>query len=339
MNCCPNCFNDKFLSGIVRRESKDIGDCGLCKSKGVDLLPTSVLSDYFQPIFDLYEKVPDGKLITKLINNDWKLFTHLNTEVALKLLENILEVKLTDYFQAKENGDSSRILDWQEFKEELKHDNRYFPQKAPSKEHLEELLHHLLLLNDEIPNYLYRSRINESEEQIPIVEMGKPPAKISTAGRANPIGIPYLYTASTIKTAISEIRPHKGDKVTVAKFEVKDKLKLADLRDPRVTISPFSLDDDGLTQVFKNLEYLCHLGKELSKPILPREAHLEYLSSQYLCELIKHCGFDGVIYKSSVGDGDNFAIFKDECLEAVEVSTYTISNVDIVSKINVGVNL
>lgn len=162
MLCCPNCFNDKFIRDVVVQKSVDTGICEFCKSEEVQLLEAVKLTDYFQSIFDLYEKVPKGKLITELVNNDWKLFTHINDEVALKLLENILEVQLDNSFRAKENGGLARILDWQEFKEELKHDNRYFPQKAPSKEHLEELLHHLLLLNDEIPNYLYRSRINES---------------------------------------------------------------------------------------------------------------------------------------------------------------------------------
>jgi hypothetical protein len=80
-----------------------------------------------------------------------------------------------------------------------------------------------------------------------------------------------------------------------------------------------------------DLDYLCHLGEELSKPILPREAHLEYLSSQYLCELIKHCGFDGVVYKSSVGNGDNYAIFSDFKLEAIEVEVYFVDNIKITS--------
>ena len=331
MNCCPNCFNDKFISDVVIQQSKNIGQCEFCKSKEVELLESLCLSDNFQPIFDLYEEVDTGKSIIELLNNDWKLFIHLDDVVAQLLLEHILEVNFNKRYQAKENGNIERILHWQEFKDELKHDNRYFLLKAPNKEHLGELLNHLLLPNGEIPQYLYRSRVNESEGQIPLSEMGKPPEKISTAGRANPIGIPYLYTASNIDTAIAEIRPHKGDKITVAKFEVRGELKLADLRDPRVSISPFELDDDGLSQVFKDLDYLCHLGVELSKPILPREAHLEYLSSQYLCELIKHCGFDGVIYKSSVGDGDNFAIFKDGYLDSVEANTYTVSSVNIVS--------
>lgn len=332
MNCCPNCFNDQFISDIVIQKSENIGKCEFCKTEKTELLGTSLLADYFQPIFDLYEEVDTGNSIIELINNDWKLFIHIDDVVAQLLLEHILEVKFYKRFQPKENGDTTKILDWQEFKEELKHDNRYFPLKAPSKEHLEGLLGHLLVSNENIPQYLYRSRVNESEEQISLDKMGKPPEKISTAGRANPIGIPYLYTASNIYTAIAEIRPHKGDKITVATFEVKGELKFADLRDPRVSISPFSLDDDGLNQVFKDLGYLCHLGEELSKPILPREAHLEYLSSQYLCELIKHCGFDGVIYKSSVGNGDNYAVFNDDYLEAVEADIYCVDEVQIMSK-------
>jgi len=333
MNCCPNCFNDKFISDILIQQSENIGQCEFCKSKDIKLLHTSLLSDYFQPVFDLYEEVDEGKSIIEVINNDWKLFTHIDDVVAQLLLEHILEIKFYKKYKPKENGDTEKILNWQKFKDELKHDNRYFPLKAPSKEHLEGLLQHLLVSNDNIPQYLYRSRVNEDEEQIALEKMGKPPEKFSTAGRANPVGIPYLYTASNTDTAIAEIRPHKGDKITVATYEVRGELKLADLRDPRVSISPFSLDDDGLNQVFKDLDYLCHLGEELSKPILPRKAHLEYLSSQYLCELIKHCGFDGVIYKSSVGDGDNYAIFKDEELKALETNTYSVDEVQIISRL------
>lgn len=332
MNCCPNCFNDVyFQKEVIERQSENIGKCDFCKAEDVKVLETSLLSDYFQPILDLYEEVDTGNSIIEIINKDWKLFVDLNDAVAQLLLEHISGTRFDKPFQPKENGDTERILNWQEFKDELKHTNRYFPLKAPSKEHLEELLPHLLVSNESIPPYLYRSRVNEGDEPIPLDKMGKPPEKISTAGRANPIGIPYLYTASNVDTAIAEIRPHKGDKITVATFQVRGELKLADLRDPRVSISPFSLDDDGLNQVFKDMDYLCHLGEELSKPILPREAHLEYLSSQYLCELIKHCGYDGVIYRSSVGDGANYAIFKDEDLVAIEAKTYSVDEVLITS--------
>ena len=75
------------------------------------------------------------------------------------------------------------------------------------------------------------------------------------------------------------------------------------------------------------MPFLTLLGKELSKPIIPREANLEYLSSQYLCELIKQIGFHGIIYKSSVSAGNNYVIFNDEKLEATEIFQYEITDI------------
>jgi RES domain-containing protein len=328
MNCCPYCFNDDFLAEQINSISDNTGDCDYCKAQQVKIINPILLSDYFQPIIDLYEDSEKGLNLAELLKKDWILFFDLDIEISKKLIEDISETKFDNLFMPKSNIDVSNILNWQDFKNELKHDNRYFPKKAPSYNHLNGLLQNIIMPSSKIPKYLFRARINENDKPIEIENMGKPPSKISTAGRANPIGIPYLYTASNIKTAIAEIRPHKGDVVTIAKFEVLESLNCADLRNPRQTISPFALSEDGLNQLFLDLDYLCHLGEELSKPILPREAHLEYLSSQYLCELIKHCGFDGVIYKSSVGDGDNFAIFNDENLNAIDIECYKIDNVN-----------
>ncbi len=332
MNCCSNCFNDTFLETIIVLISESLGNCDFCHMKDTHIISSQELNDYFQPLLDLYEIAEDdGKTIAQLLKNDWMLFASLDDGTAIKLLESIFDMEFNGLFNSKQNGDEANILNWKDFKRELKHDNRYFPKKAPDYKHLSELLSHIILLYKDVPQYLYRSRVNIDIGIIDITEMGKPPEKISTAGRANPIGIPYLYTASNIQTAIAEIRPHKGDNITVAKFQVIEPLTLVDLRNPRKSISPFVLDEDGLNQIFTDLDYLCHLGDELSKPILPREAHLEYLSSQYLCELIKHSGYDGVIYKSSVGDGDNYAIFSDNKLEAIETKVYSVDNVEIVS--------
>lgn len=335
MNCCPNCFNDTFLETIIIRKSETLANCDFCKTQNISIISTKELNDIFQPLLDLYEKTNEsGKPIIQLLKNDWVLFTCLDDKIATELLESIFDINFTGLFISKQNEDEAKILNWKDFKAELKHNNRYFPKKAPDYEHLNELLSHIILASGNIPQYLYRSRVNIDTEVIDIKEMGKPPERISTAGRANPIGIPYLYTASNIKTAIAEIRPHKGDNITVATFEVKEALTLADLRNPRESISPFELkDEDALNQVFIDLDYLCHLGDELSKPILPREAHLEYLSSQYLCELIKHCGYDGVIYKSSVGDGDNYAIFSDNKIEAITTEVHSIDNINISSSL------
>lgn len=334
MNCCSNCFNDTFLNTVIIQKSKSLGNCDFCQMKDIHIISPEELNDSFQSLLDLYETTEEnGKSIAQLLKKDWVLFTSLVDADVIKLLESIFDIKFDELYISKQNGDERKILNWQDFKTELKHDNRYFPKKAPSYEHLNGLLQFIILPSENIPQHLYRSRVNVDTEIIDITEMGKPPEKLSTAGRANPIGIPYLYTASNINTAIAEIRPHKGDNITVATFEVRELLTLVDLRNPRKSISPFELDEDGLNQIFLDLDYLCHLGDELSKPILPREAHLEYLSSQYLCELIKHSGYDGVIYKSSVGDGDNYAIFSDNKVKAIETKVYSVDNVEITSNL------
>jgi RES domain-containing protein len=323
------------LATVIIQISVNVGICDFCQLEDTPIVSPEELNDRFQPLLDLYELTNDGgESIVNLLKKDWILFTSLDNEKATELLESIVELELHGLFTSKENENEVRISNWKDFKTELKHDNRYFPKKAPDYGHLNELLAHIILPHSDIPKYLYRSRVNIDTEIIDIEKMGKPPAKIATAGRANPIGIPYIYAASNIKTAIAEIRPHKGDNITVATFEIKEALILADLRKPRESVSPFGLDEDGVNQIFRDLDYLCHLGDELSKPILPREAHLEYLSSQYLCELIKHCGYDGVIYKSSVGDGDNYAIFSDNKIEATTTEVHIIDNINIISSLH-----
>ena len=63
---------------------------------------------------------------------------------------------------------------------------------------------------------------------------------------------------------------------------------------------------------------------QLSKPVLPREADLEYLPSQYLCEFVKHVGFQGITFKSSLSNGDNYALFNDDGLVYVGQADYKI---------------
>ncbi|MDX6306768.1 MAG: hypothetical protein QOI77_3737 [Blastocatellia bacterium] len=53
-------------------------------------------------------------------------------------------------------------------------------------------------------------------------EMGPPPARLAQGGRLNPGGIPYLYLASDIKTAIAEVRPWIGLELSVGRFETTE---------------------------------------------------------------------------------------------------------------------
>jgi len=329
MYCCPNCFNDTFLQSEIKIKSSEIGECSFCHNKNVSIIAPSKLRDLFNPVLDIYEKSEEGVSLFKLIQNDWNIFL-LKEENQKILLNNITGINTSSKYKPIYEREKQNIKQWESFREELKHNNRFFPNNAPTIETIRPFGKHLGKRFKKGEFYFYRARINIFSTPIDIAQMGKPPAKISTNGRANPIGIPYLYVASTPETAIAEIRGHKNETVTVARFEIVMDLELADLRAPRTTITPFGIDDEELELIYTNLPFLELLGEELSKPIIPREAYLEYLPSQYLSEIFKHIGFHGIIYKSSVVEGFNFVLFDDNKVKAIETKQYKIT--DIITK-------
>jgi hypothetical protein len=162
--------------------------------------------------------------------------------------------------------------------------------------------------------------------------MGKPPSNESKDGRANPKGISYFYAASNPKTAITEIRPNKNECVSVATFKIKKDVFLVDLRNPKRTISPFGLDDDELMLIFKHIPFLIHLCDSLSMPVLPGNAELNYLPTQYLCELIKVNKINGIVFKSSLEKGDNYVFFDESFLTGIKVEKFLVSEIAVKTK-------
>jgi hypothetical protein len=79
--------------------------------------------------------------------------------------------------------------------------------------------------------------------------------------------------------------------------------------------------------VVDHLGFLRKLDFELSKTIGPKEAELEYRPLQYLCEFVKIRGYDGVVYKSSVAEGYNLAIFSDNKLPCIDSKLYEIKSI------------
>lgn len=268
---------------------------------------------------------------SNLIQDDWEIFKVTENRIQQKLLKTISgdnEISKINY-KPIFSKEQKNVNQWEDFREELKHRNRFFPDDdlRIKENHIKPFGRSIGVIIKKGIQKFYRARINTSDKPIELSKMGKPPEKLVSNGRANPIGIPYLYVASSVDTAISEVRGHKGETVTIAEFQIKENLELADLRNPKSTISPFELDEDELELIYKNMPFLSLLGEELSKPIIPREAKLEYFPSQYLCELIKHIGFHGIIYKSSISDGYNYVIFNDEKLKPVRTCQYEITDI------------
>lgn len=323
--CCANCFNDKLITAYIEKESSDYGNCSFCDARDVQLVEPENFTDTFETLLNLYQEATNAQSqpIYKLIQKDWNIFH--NIEIAEKLMPKIINYTYTKtYDYVNINEDFVKNI-WDEFRNEIKHNNRFFPKSVNLDiQELKAWLQELEL--SKYPKILYRARISNDRQPIDITKMGKPPSNIATAGRANPYGISYLYMATRKKTAIAEVRPHKGNAVCIAKIKIPNKLRLADLRNPKNYLSPFVRPDYSTEELFKYIVLLQKLGEELSKPIVPHEAELEYLSSQYLAELIKDANFDGIIFKSSVGNGDNIALFSDTDVEFRSVELYEVKN-------------
>lgn len=331
--CCAECFDDRGLrKDIIPSLGPTRGTCSFCGSADVELVEPQQLVTSFELLTNVYEPDPNGKLLVEWMKEDWQLFTHPHMEMthATKLLSEILDdgdiVQKT--FSPSTIYQSEGLVRWETLRKEMMHKNRWFLDQTLDEDRLKELLDHLYFDTLPTPTTWYRARIRTGDATFPIAEMSAPPERLATHGRANPPGIPYLYLASLPETATAELRPHTGEVACVADFTVAAPLRAVDLRNPRKLVSPFLLADAGaIGQLRADIPFLERLGDELTRPVLPQGAAIDYIPSQYLCEFIKKCGYDGVVYRSSVSDGINLALFNPAKATGGTVSLYNITRV------------
>jgi hypothetical protein len=153
-----------------------------------------------------------------------------------------------------------------------------------------------------------------------------PPPYMASEGRANPKGMPYLYLAADKETAMSEVRPWIGSKVSVGQFQIKKDLKLIDC---------FENDDEKLIYVKepdnekKEQVVWSDIDRAFSEPVIPTDNQADYVPTQIISELFKNNGYDGVIYKSMLGKGLNFALFDIQVAKIVNCSLYEVEEISI----------
>jgi hypothetical protein len=336
MNCCPECFGDRGLRrNIIPSRSTEIGRCSYCGSESVNVLPPSQLAENFELLISTYERDPEGRLLIQWFRDDWGMFEHPSmaddsraNDLLAEILDNVEIVRQT--FSPVNDLEADRLSEWEKLRDELMYHNRFFPEAKIDLERLEDLLKDVLTLEvGEVPDLWYRARIQPGDAPFVLAEMGAPPKRIASHGRANPAGIPYLYLGSTQLTAISEIRPHTSEIVCVADFRTPNNLKLVDLRRPKKMVSPFDWDAANIRRLRSDLPFLERLGNELTRPVVPQAAAIDYTPSQYLCEFIKKCGLDGVVYRSSIGDEINLALFDPALAAPGAVSQYRVKSVSV----------
>jgi len=330
--CCPECFDDRWLrSDHIPSLSLGDGKCDFCGTQDVALVAPTALATEFESLVNVYEPDADGKTLVEWLKEDWQLFpdAKLDGAHASQLLGEILDDGniVRQPFSPSPGYTSDGLVQWETLRDEMMYKNRWFLEQDIDRERLAGLLE--MLLETDVPKQWYRARIRTGDDALTIGEMNAPPKHLASHGRANPAGIPYLYLGSTPETAAAEIRPHTGEVACIADFTIPD-IRAVDLRNPRGFVSPFVLGDASkVGQLRADLPLLERLGGELTRPILPQRAAIDYIPSQYLCEFIKKEGFDGVLYRSSVSEGINLALFDPAKAVGGAVSLYNVTRVSV----------
>jgi hypothetical protein len=165
----------------------------------------------------------------------------------------------------------------------------------------------------------------------------KPLSGKAKEGRANPKGIPCLYLATNMQTAIQEVRPWLGSHISVAQLQIVKDLRLIDC-----SKNILKLDGTGFNSPHPNLndwqsgklsnseveEYVWScIDRAFSVPIDPSDDTADYIPTQILSEIFRSGGYDGIIYNSLFAEGKNVALFDVDSAKVLDCKLCQIINI------------
>lgn len=349
MNCCVNCFNnDGIIEEII--DKGIIGDCNFCDSKEVNIcsVDSDILFEARDIIFHLNPS-QSGFEMQRFVTKQINVF---NSELPLSVINDLI-LKICTFLNPDDldrNYEmpyfySELVREWDEFKNSIKHKNRF---GNGISDNLLNSLKYILTTNrysiDKDQIY-FRARIGskvhkatntfgypgEEEFDERIVEKAfshkeimAPPPELVTEGRLNPRGISYLYVAESDQTAIAEVRPHKNNKVSVARVRTNDSIEVSCF-DNTTFFEVTPLETQISLYLLTN-----YLNIEFSKPINDDTRYIDYLPTQYVSELAKNQEIEGIRYSSSLDEeGTNFCIFSTEKVDFEDSGIATVSSVNL----------
>lgn len=326
MYICKECFKDEELRSEVQNAAQEEGVCEVTENSG-RLLILDELYDFFMSVIQLYEKSGTGITLAEAIQMDWNLFRDL--DVAKIILSDVInnspdaliqvndKVKYNSYITNQLNG-------WEDLKKEVRENSRFFTDPG----FLEDIEFNTVSLKKN--TRLYRARITPASKTILNKrEMGCPEMGLATSGRANPLGIPYLYLCEDKDTTYYEVRSVFLDKLSVGYFRVESDLTIVDFHYDFHIFSAFTDGDENLAVLAARKIVIDAISKDLSKPLRRFDTELEYVPTQYICEYCKQfLDADGICFESSLHKGHiNYVLFNPKNAKCTYVSTHEISSV------------
>ncbi len=338
MKVCSCCFADTEIKSYITSESTEEGICDYCREYG-DLLDVKELLDWFTGFLNIFQPDNNGIELVDIVQSDWNIFTNdtvgrdiLSDVTSATNQHNLLESKV-----AYNDDISECIRHWDILKTDIRKKWRF----VVNTERLQEYGWDSLFSKPEtidVTRLLYRARIHQEENQdaYSIDKMYTPPAEKTSAGRANPLGIPYLYLSENPETTLYETRASYLDDVSIGTFKIKDgkQVKIVDLTNELSNYeSPFI--SENITMLTKSKMLTKIISKDLAKPLRRYDSEIEYIHTQFICEYVRYVsGADGIKFNSSLdSNGINYVVFDPELFECINVEKRRITSVVIDSQV------
>jgi len=159
-------------------------------------------------------------------------------------------------------------------------------------------------------------------------ERMKPLRHRAAEGRANPKGLPYLYAATDLETAIAEVRPWVGASVSVAQLRIVRPLMIVNCMTGERPLRLYFAEPKAAEReraVWRDVD------DAFSRPITQDEQLAEYVPTQVIAESFRYAGMDGLAYRSSLGDGHNIALFDLDAANVTACGLFQIRSVKFTS--------
>jgi hypothetical protein len=161
--------------------------------------------------------------------------------------------------------------------------------------------------------------------------MGCPTPNNTRGGRANPLGIPFLYLSDNEETVLYEVRASFLDEISVGLFRVKNSLdvKIVDFTECISIYNPSNVNGLIKAHLLKRL-----ISEDLSKPMRRYDSEIEYIPTQFICEFIKIItNAKGIQFKSSLHPkGNNLVLFDENLMKCTNVKLKQITLLNIESE-------
>jgi hypothetical protein len=154
----------------------------------------------------------------------------------------------------------------------------------------------------------------------------KPLMDRAIEGRANAKGIPCLYVATQIKTAIGKCRPWVGALLSVAQMKTNRELQIVNCTSAQKGFPIYFEEPEPAEReqaVWRDID------RAFAEPVTRTDDTADYAPTQILAELFQETGADGVGYRSALGAGNNLALFDLACADVINGQLYKVDKLDI----------